>query len=88
MTLGWKPSRAPIALTGGKSWQELARVHHDLALGAICDRDTLYMAIWREIGRTAVASSDMAERYQWAGRLGIGGVATYVPFPLVVKDGG
>ena len=66
---------------------EIARAHHDLTLGAICDRDVPDMAIWREIGTTAIVTSDVVERYEFAARLGIGGAATYVPFPLVVEDG-
>jgi hypothetical protein len=57
-----------------------------LALGAIYDRDTRDVAIWRELGRTAISTSDVVDAWRMAANLGIGAAPVYVPFPLVWQD--
>jgi hypothetical protein len=59
-----------------------------LALGAIYDRDTRDIDIWRELGRTARSDSDVVNAWGVAADLGIGTVPVPVPFPLVWQDGG
>jgi hypothetical protein len=58
-----------------------------LALGAIYDRDTRNVAIWRELGRTVVFTSDVVDAWRMAADLGIGTAPVYVPFPLARQDG-
>jgi hypothetical protein len=57
-------------------------------MGAIYDRDTRDLATWRQLGRDAVSTSDVFEAHQFAAKLGIGGAAVGIPFPMIVPDGG
>jgi hypothetical protein len=59
-----------------------------LVLGAIYDRDTQDVAIWRELGRTVISSSDVVDAWRTAADLGIGAAPVHVPFPLAWQDGG
>jgi hypothetical protein len=59
-----------------------------LVLGAIYDPDTQDVAIWRELGRTVIWSSDVVDAWRMAADLGIGAAPVYVPFPLAGQDGG
>lgn len=58
-----------------------------LALGSIYDRDTRDPAVWRELGRTAIATSDVVDARRMAAELGVGVAPVHVPLPLVWQDG-
>ncbi|HXL88555.1 MAG TPA: hypothetical protein VN969_06145 [Streptosporangiaceae bacterium] len=57
-----------------------------LALGSIHDKDTRDLDVWRELGRTAIFTSDVVDAWHMAATLGIGAAPVNVPFPLVWQD--
>lgn len=71
-----------------KHLEVLAGKDPRLVLGAIYDQDTQDAAIWRELGRTVISSSDVVDAWRMAVDLGIGAAPVYVPFPLAWQNGG
>jgi hypothetical protein len=94
VTVGGRPPHPPkvdlyteiIPCPKRLDWQALiARLRENprIRFGALCDPGAV-RAIWRELGRDALAATDVADIHHFARLLGLQEPALAMPFPLLV----